>query len=231
MPRQTSSDRDSGTSLAQIRAQVLDRARRDPSPTRDERARSDRRVVWAVTVVPLLLFWAAGGMRSAPRPVLLVVESALGAALVALGAAWVAIGRGRSMLGSPASRLLALALGTPLLLFAWKVFVTSGCPDMMVAWSERPGFRCLGLSLCLGSVPIVGLVWMRRNSDPIHARLSGAAIGAAVGAVVWVLVDLWCPVGYVPHLLLGHVLPLIVAIASSAFLGGRVLALRGREAR
>jgi hypothetical protein len=49
-----------------------------------------------------------------------------------------------------------------------------------------------------------------------------------VGAVVWVLVDLWCPVAYVPHLLLGHVLPLVLTALVGTLLGGRYLAVRAR---
>jgi hypothetical protein len=45
--------------------------------------------------------------------------------------------------------------------------------------------------------------------------------------VVWVLVDLWCPVAYLPHLLLGHVLPLALAVGAGAMLGRFVLGLPG----
>jgi hypothetical protein len=41
-------------------------------------------------------------------------------------------------------------------------------------------------------------------------------------------VDLWCPVAYVPHLLLGHVLPLFVIAGAGALLGQAVLSLRRR---
>jgi hypothetical protein len=51
--------------------------------------------------------------------------------------------------------------------------------------------------------------------------LLGAAIGAAAGAWSWTLTDLWCPVAYVPHLLLGHVLPVaLLAIAGLTFAPG-----------
>jgi hypothetical protein len=43
-----------------------------------------------------------------------------------------------------------------------------------------------------------------------------------------VLVDLWCPVAYVPHLLVGHVLPLVATTLTGAWLGGRLIALRGK---
>jgi hypothetical protein len=70
---------------------------------------------------------------------------------------------------------------------------------------------------------------IRRRSDPTHPRLSGAAIGAAVGAFTWVFVDLWCPVAYVPHLLLGHILPLVATTVAGAWLGGLAIGLRGAE--
>ncbi len=64
---------------------------------------------------------------------------------------------------------------------------------------------------------------MRRFSDPTHPVLSGAALGAAAGAFSAFLVDLWCPVAYLPHLLLGHVLPLLTLTAVGAVLGRWVL--------
>ena len=72
-------------------------------------------------------------------------------------------------------------------------------------------------------VPLLGVLWLRRGSDPLHPHLTGAASGAAVGAGVWVLVDLWCPVSYLPHLLLGHVLPLLLLITLAALLGSRII--------
>ena len=53
-------------------------------------------------------------------------------------------------------------------------------------------------------------------------------MGLAAGAWGWVVVDLWCPVAYIPHLLLGHVLPLIVLAGVGALLGRAFLSLRSR---
>lgn len=61
-----------------------------------------------------------------------------------------------------------------------------------------------------------------------HAALRGAAAGAAIGAMIWGLVDLNCPVAHVPHLLLGHVLPLLLASVVGAALAEPVLSLRSR---
>jgi hypothetical protein len=84
----------------------------------------------------------------------------------------------------------------------------------------------LRLSGLLSLAPMIGALWLRRGSDPVHPRAAGAALGAAIGAGTWVLVDLWCPVAYVPHLLLGHVLPLLLIILCGAALGGPLLGLR-----
>jgi hypothetical protein len=42
------------------------------------------------------------------------------------------------------------------------------------------------------------------------------------------LVDLWCPVAYVPHLFIGHVLPLVLATIAGAVVGGPVIGIRSR---
>jgi hypothetical protein len=65
------------------------------------------------------------------------------------------------------------------------------------------------------------LAW--RHVDPMTPRATGAAFGAGAGLGSALLVDLWCPVSYVPHLLLGHVLPIAVLAAVGASVGGRIL--------
>jgi hypothetical protein len=213
---------------AHLRAQVIELSAAEPSATRAQLARQHR-VVWLIVLlVPLFIFIACGGIRVGPRPERLVLQTALGSAIFGACLAVVGIGRGRSMLGRPRSWLAMQVLLTPVLLLGWRVLITACYPKMMIEWAERPGIRCFTLSLSLALVPILGLLFLRRGSDPQHPRLTAAAFGAAVGALAWVLVDLWCPVGYVPHLLLGHVLPLLLSISLSALLGGRVIALGGR---
>jgi len=177
-------------------------------------------------LIPLLIFCALGGARLAPRPDGLVLQSAVGSAVLAVAAAIVGVGRGRSMLGRPRSWLLSLVILTPLALFAWRVLVSSQYPNMMLEWHGRPGLRCFLLSCVLALGPLLGVLWVRRGSDPVHPRLTAAGVATAAGAGAWVLVDLWCPVGFVPHLLLGHVLPLVLLVALSATLGGRILMLK-----
>ncbi len=90
--------------------------------------------------------------------------------------------------------------------------------ETMVRWPERPGLRCLALSTLVGLGPLAAFLAMRRH-DFVHAGLNGAAMGVAAGACAWVAVDLWCPVAYVPHLLLGHVLPLVLLGGIGALIG------------
>jgi hypothetical protein len=214
----------SAKTLAQLRSQVLEQARREPAPTRAGLAAKQRTVAIVALVVPLLIFGALGGVRLGPRPSELALMTALGSALLAGAAAIFGFARGRSMLGRPRAWLLGVALLTPSLLFTWRSLVSSHYPDMMAQWSERPGLRCLLLSGALSLAPLAGALWLRRGTDPVHPHLSAAGIGATVGAGSWVLVDLWCPVGYVPHVLLGHVAPLVLVVLISALFGGRILA-------
>jgi hypothetical protein len=54
----------------------------------------------------------------------------------------------------------------------------------------------------------------------------GVALGVATGAAAAALVDLWCPVGHVPHLLIGHVAPILLLGGLGALVGARTLGVR-----
>ena len=215
-----------GATLAELRARVLARAAREPAPTRGDVALQRRLVVGLALAISLLIFLAWGGIRPSPRPSRLVLETTAGSAVLAIGVAILAFGRGRSMLGRPKPWLAFAVVSTPVLLFGWRVLVTARYPGMDAEWSNRPGLRCFVLSGMLAITPLLGLLWLRRGSDPLHPRLTAAAFGAAAGAAAWVLVDLWCPIGHVPHLLLGHVAPVVLLTALSALIGSRSLGLR-----
>ena len=63
----------------------------------------------------------------------------------------------------------------------------------------------------------------------MQPALNGAVMGLAAGACAWVAVDLWCPVAYVPHLVLGHLAPMFVLAAVGALLGEPLLSPRRSE--
>jgi hypothetical protein len=154
----------------------------------------------------------------------LTASGTLSLSLVALAAAF---RQGSRALGPPRARLVGIVLLLPVLLTALKVGSSFAFPGMTAAWISRPGLRCFGASLLLGLVPLVAFLAARRQSDPVHPRAFGAALGAAGGFWAATLVDMWCPVGYPLHVVLGHALPTLVLAVLGAWAGSRVLVTPG----
>jgi hypothetical protein len=80
--------------------------------------------------------------------------------------------------------------------------------------------------LSIAWCPLLAFVFARRGSDPRHPIATGFAAGLAIGALTSLLTDLWCPVAYIPHLLLGHFLPVVLLGGLGAWLGRLFIALR-----
>jgi hypothetical protein len=165
--------------------------------------------------------------RYLQRSVWLVVTTAGGALGIAALASWFALSRGRSMLGRSRGSLLRGIALIPLGLFAWKMSWGLAFGDAMAEWPERPGLKCLSLSLLVAAGPLLAFLAIRRSA-PVQPALNGAAMGFAAGACAWVAGDLWCPVAYVPHVLFGHVLPLFILAGTGALLGQALLSPRSR---
>jgi Negative regulator of sigma F len=196
-----------------MKAEVLRFAQTTPAPTRAEVTLRRLLVAAAAAIWSTGVMLAINGVRIAPRPVWLVLATGLVSALVSAAVLFTAATRGRLMLGRSARTLGAVVLGAPVLLLAWKIGITACADGMSDAWPLRPGTRCLSVSLLSGVGPFVALLWARRRSVTDHARWTGAALGVAAGSVGWVVNDLRCQVGYWPHLLLGHLLPIGVFAA------------------
>jgi hypothetical protein len=113
-----------------------------------------------------------------------------------------------------------VALATPLALFGWKAAASAAVPGMMVPWPDRPGLRCLAVALECGIAPLAAFLVIWSRTQPANPRLTGVALGVAAGAVSWLLVDLWCPVGHAGHLLVGHVLPVVLLAGGGAAASG-----------
>src|SRR5262245_27314024 len=110
---------------AELRARILETASRQPSPTRSQLRLRNAALLVTGIIVPLVVFISWGGLRQAPRPDLLVWETAGGGAALAATLCLVALRRGRSMLGRGGSVLLAVAVLTPFALFVWKLATSS----------------------------------------------------------------------------------------------------------
>ena len=227
----------------ELRARVLAAAAAEPSPTRAAVRRGallmglvaaasgiGAFVVFAVLMSDGHLLRLGGEIaphQRLERPVGLVVATTSGALGIAAAAVWLALRRGRSMLGRSRRRLLCGAVLIPISLLAWKVGCSVAFGAAMVAWPERPGERCLALSLLVSAGPLLSFLAIRRSA-PVQPALNGALMGFAAGACAWVAADLWCPVAFVPHLLIGHVLPLGVLAVAGALLGRAFLEPRSR---
>ena len=74
---------------------------------------------------------------------------------------------------------------------------------------------------------IVAAVWAFQEGFTFWVRAPFRQAGAGLGSAL--LVDLWCPVSYVPHLLLGHVLPIVILSVAGGLIGGRVLGIFRRR--
>ena len=228
---------------ASLKARVLESAAAEPSPTRASVERRNRLlgVIAATSGIGAFMLFAAlmsegqilrlGGelapQQRVERPVWLVITTAGGALGIAAAGLWLTLRRGRSMLGRSRTVLLYGGLVIPISLFAWKVGSSIAFGDGMLLWPERAGLKCLTLSLLVAIGPLLSFLAMRRSAV-VYPELNGAALGFAAGACAWLAVDLWCPVAYVPHLLLGHVLPMFILAAAGALLGRAFLSLRRR---
>lgn len=208
-----------------LRDRILAGAAQQPSRTR---AQGLRRAAVAYPIAAaggLALFEAWGGLEhSAGRPASLTFGIAAGALVLAVAATSVAWWRGRSLVGRPAPFLLATAALLPLVTFAWLVSFDGHYVEPFA----RVGWRCLGMTLFGGSLLLGAAAWLRNRTVPVHAPLAGAALGVTAGAWAGVLVDLWCPLTNAPHVLVGHVLPLVLLAALGGVLGHGVLRLRAR---
>ena len=182
-------------------------------------------VLLSGTLVGLAVFSLAGGARIGPRPVLLVVAASAIGALIAGVAGKVLLTRGGSLLGRPYASRIGVVLGAPLMAIAARHLLSSAFDGMVSLWPERAGFRCLELTLAIGMAPMAAFVSAFRRSQVVTPGSFGAGFGVAIGLSAGVLVDLWCPVAYLPHLLLGHLLPVMILGGAGYLLGRRLLAI------
>lgn len=215
---------------AHLRERVLDAVKAEPAPTRTTRRAYDALLLSGAAVLVLADFIGWGGFREwgAPRPGSLIALTVVIAAGLAGVAIWGAVGKGGSMVGHSRRTLIAVALGVPVFLFVSKVALSALYPHMLDIFPPRLGLKCLTLGTTMGVFPLLALAVIRKRSEPNHPTLTGIGFGVMGGAVAWVFVDLWCPVGYIPHLLLGHVLPIVILSALGAVVGTTLLGLRAR---
>ena len=213
------------TPSSSLRDKILADAAATKSRTRSEGRR--RAVLFyavaALLGLPLFVLWG-GFEHAAGRPLSLTVGLSAGALLLAVAAASVAWWRGKSQIGRSQTALLAIAVLVPIITYVW-----------MVSWHgrytepfQRVGWRCFAMTIASGSPLLVAALWLRKHTIAVHPVAGGAALGAAAGAFGSVTVDLWCPLTNSPHVLIGHVFPIILLAFVGTIAGRFVLAVRRR---
>ena len=201
-----------------LRQRVLQAAATEAVPTRLAWRRQALVAIVVAAVASLGLFECAGGAEHGKaRPGNLTLWIALGGSLLAVIATWLAHHRGRSMLGRPMVQSVAVAVLAPVATAAWMVAFA----DLYTAPAPKFGWRCLGLSLAM-TTPLLIAGWRYGRPQFGYAqRWQGAAIGGAAAAWAAVLVQIWCPLCDLPHVLVGHALPVALAVLVGALLAGK----------
>jgi hypothetical protein len=208
-----------------FKARLRTAVQKNPRPTRPE---SRRRVVGvhAIAILVMLgIFEAAGGAaHGSGRPALLTIVVVAAVSLVGVAATFLATPSKGSMLERPWWVHLGLVLLAP-------VAITVA----MTVWHhfydepfQRFGWRCMGLTIAMGIALGTAMFAVRRARVIHHPGSTGGALGATAGVWATMLVDVWCPLTNLPHVVVGHALPVLVLGLVGVLAGTKILALKSR---
>jgi len=211
-----------------FKSRVLASVREVPAPTRKETLQRQTWLIAAGVTGALALFFIRGGLRVTSRPPSLIALTSVGTAIFVGVGKWLLITRGPSGLRRPRTVLIGAAVLSTVAFVTWRYGI-SALYGRAGIWPERVGLRCLVLGVGTGGLMLFAALMSWRRSDPVTPRATGAAFGAGAGLASALLVDLWCPVAYVPHLLLGHVLPIAILSLAGALIGGPLLGIIRRR--
>lgn len=219
-----------GAPSSEVRERVMAAVRGQPVPPRargllKQATRIGGALLFAIGVSAVI---GLPGLRG--RPLAYVVSLAVAWMLVGVAATSAGVARGRSMLGRTAGWRVAAVTLTPVALFA----VSSA---MGLAWPQTLHDRadvgahlfCVAGTVGLALGPLAAFLAIRRSTDPVSPRLTGAAIGAAAGAWGALGIELHCRYTSPWHVVLGHVLPVALLAALGIAAGSRLVAVRAEN--
>jgi hypothetical protein len=210
----------------ELRERVLAAVEREPVAPRAVGARRRVRAV-AIGFGSLLASLALLGIRPQGRPHGYIAVLTLAWLPIASLATWAGVSRGRSMLGRPAGWLVAVVALTPVaLLGAWAATAMAWPSTLHDASGVREQAICDVVTLAFSIGPLLAFTALRRSTDPVTPRLTGAAIGTAAAAWGAIALHLVCGFTAPVHILLGHVAPVVVVALAGALLTARKVAVR-----
>jgi hypothetical protein len=163
----------------------------------------------------LTVYGLRADLASLP-PLYIAVEIALPFALAAASLA-VALGVGRLGLGLSIAALSALAILGPLSF--WLMAAGAPLPRVPEANSDSwlGAFVCMDITLAWAGVPILCAALSLRRAFPVAAGFRSALVGAACGLFAGAVMNLHCANVDRFHMLLGHAVPVLVAVLVGAF--------------
>jgi hypothetical protein len=212
-----------------LRARILAAARAEPAAPRAVGLRHNALIVAGSLVLPVALSIWAHGPDVGGRPCGYVVALAAAWLLVSALATWGGVLRGSSMLGRPASWRLLVATLTPAALLATALVAALVWPQTMVDDARpRDHVVCIVFTFLCAVGPLVAFALVRRRSDPVAPRLTGAAIGAAAGAWGALSIELHCGHASPEHVLLGHLMPVALLALVGILVGHLFVAIRAK---
>jgi hypothetical protein len=211
-----------------LRARVLSAARAEPVAPRPAGAWRRTLTACAGVSVAFAILVSIGGPGAYGRPAAYTLVLASLWALVGAAGAWAAVARGPSMLGRPASwRVLVLIL-TPLALVLTAQVTGALWPPPDKVADMQKHLVCIEFTTLMALGPLVAFTYLRRGSDPVSPRLTGATLGAVSGVIGAVGIELRCSHATFTHIAAGHVLPVALLAIVGALVAGRIVAVRAR---
>jgi hypothetical protein len=204
---------------------VLAAVDREPVPSRAVGARRRARAV-VIGFGSLLASLAVLGVRPHDRPHGYVAALFFAWLPIAAAATWAGVSRGRSMLGRPAGWLVGVVALTPVALLAVWAAVAMAWPSILHDTSGvRETLICDVVTISFSIGPLLAFNALRRRTDPLTPRLTGAAIGTAAAAWGAIALHLVCAWTAPLHILLGHVAPVALVALSGALIIARRVAI------
>ncbi len=213
------------TPTAALRARILGAARAVPAPARQASFRAQALAIAGGVGTSLAVLLAIGGPGSYGRPSGYYLTLALMWLGISLIGAWLGVARGRSMLGRPAWVRVLVALVTPLGLAVTAALAASLVPPFVKVTDLHDHLRCGGFATAFAVGPLVAFTFVRRGSDPVAPRVTGAAMGAVAGALGALGIELRCSHAGLFHVVVGHVVPVAALALLGAVVVSRFLAL------
>jgi hypothetical protein len=214
-------------STAELRARILEEAKKTPALTRAEHQKRVAIVVTIGTLATTVLFFAMGGFAKGTRPVELVGFTAGFAVLSAIILTRLSGPRRTTPLPAPRSVLVTACVAAAPVLAVSVLAATMMFPDHVdEEVSTKSHLACALMTIVQGALPLVVLIVPRRGSDPVHPVITGAALGMTAGAWTAAMAYLRCPHASASHCILAHVVPTLALAAIGAVLGRMFLRAR-----